>query len=375
MSQDKQFEPTQRRKQRAREKGQTPRSRDLTSAGLLLLATAASAAWFPALSRSLVEATRSTLGALHEAEPTAEGLRRLLLVWLAVYGRAMAPLLLIIVLGAVLLTFLQGGLALSFYPLTPRLDKLNPATSLKRLFSAQGLVDTIKSLLKVTLAALVAWLVLRQRAPQLLALGEMELPAATATAGHVAWELCSKTALAMLVVGAADYLWQRFDYLRSLRMTREEMRQEVRDTEGDPQVRGRRHRARQKLLRDGLSAHATRATVVLTNPTHVAIALRYGPGLPAPTVVARGQGRLAERIKALARRYGIPVREEAPLARALYAACPLGATIPPALYQAIAVILAELYREATRRQQRHGDGSATDRGAEANLRPDAGGRP
>ena len=351
MSQDKKFEPTQRRKQQARQKGQTPRSRDLTSAGLLLIATVASAAWFPALSRSLLDATRSTLSHLNEVEPTAEGLRHLLLEWLAVYARAMAPLLLIIVFGAVLLTFLQGGLALSAYPLTPRLDKLNPATAIKRIFSAQGLVESVKSLLKVALAALVAWLVLRLRTPQLLLLGEMELSGSMATVGHVAWELCSKTAVAMIILGAADYLWQRFDYLKSLRMTREEMRQEVREMEGDPQVRGQQRRARERLLRDGITALVTQATVVLTNPTHVAVALRYGPGQPAPMVVARGQGGLAERIKALARRHGIPVREQAPLARALYAACPLGASIPPALYQAVAVILAALFREAARRQQ------------------------
>jgi len=351
VSHDKQFDPTPRRQQQAREKGQTPRSRDLTSAGLLLLATAASAAWLPALTRALIHATEDTLSGLHEVEATPEGLHCLLASWLTVYGRAMAPLLLLVVVGAVLLTFLQGGATFSLYPLTPRLDKLNPATALKRIFSNQGLVETLKSLLKVALAGLVAWMVLRLRTPQLLLLSEMELPGAMATVGRVAWELCCKTAVAMLTLGAADYLWQRFDYLRSLRMTREEMRQEVKETEGDPLVRGQQRKARERLLRDGMTHQTPQATVVVTNPTHVAVALRYGAGLPAPTVVARGQGQLAERIKAVARRYGIPIREQPPLARAIYAACPLGASIPPALYQAVAVILAELYREAARRQE------------------------
>jgi len=353
VSADKQFEPTQRRQQQARAKGQSPRSRDLVSAGVLLLAIAAGAAWMPGLSRAVLQATQHTLGALHETAPTAEGARELLLAWLAVGAHALGPLLGIVALGAVLLTFAQGGLTPSLDPLTPRLDRLNPAKALKRIFSMQGLVETLKSLLKVALAAFVAWLVLRSRLPQLLQLGEMELSGAVAAVGRIARELCLKTAVAMLVLGAADVVWQRFDYLRSLRMTREEMRQEVRETEGDPQVRGQQRRAREKLLRDGVSAQASKATVVVTNPTHVAVALQYGPGQPAPMVVARGQGRLAERIKALARRYGIPVREQPPLARALYAACPVGASIPPALYQAVATILAELYRESARRQARH----------------------
>jgi len=187
---------------------------------------------------------------------------------------------------------------------------------------------------------------------RLLLLGQMEPAAAFASTGRIALELCSKTAMAMIVLGTADYLWQRFDFLKSLKMTRDEMKQETRETEGDPHVKGQRRHAREKLLRDGIAAKLPQATVVLTNPTHLAVALYYATGQSAPVVVARGRGRLAERIKQLARRYDVPTREHVPLARALYAACPLGSRIPPALYQAVAVILAELYRDAAQRQER-----------------------
>ncbi|MHB8997406.1 MAG: EscU/YscU/HrcU family type III secretion system export apparatus switch protein [Armatimonadota bacterium] len=352
MSQDKQFDATPRRRQQARQKGQAARSRDLTAAGVLALAVVCSPAWLGCLSRSVREGAAGALGHLHEFDPTAEGLRQLWLHWLMLYLRGLAPLLLIVVGGAVLLTFSQGGFVFSMHPLIPSFDKLNPLTSLKRTLSVTGLVEILKSLLKITLVGLVSWLVLRPHVPQLLLLGQMEPGAGMATVGKLAWELSIKASLAMVALGAADYVYQRFDHQKSLRMTREEMRQEMRETEGDPHVRAQQRQARQRLLRDGVAPGLPQATVVLTNPTHVSVALRYDKDSRAPVVVARGRGRLAARIKQLARRYGVPVYEQPPLARSLYAACPLGAEVPPALYQAVAVILAELYRAAAERRQR-----------------------
>lgn len=353
MAQDKQFEATARRKQQAREKGQAPRSRDLTSAGTLLLIAMVARGVFGNSAAGLYRATGGAWERLHEFEPTQAGLQQLLISWAAVYLRVLGPLLALTISGAVLLTFLQNGLLLSTYPLIPKLDKLNPFKSLQRFFSIQGLAETLKSLLKVVLVALVAGIVLRRHMEDLPGLGQMPSAAALRVVAEVVRELCLKTALAMVVLGAADYLYQRFEHNRSLRMSQEEMRQEVRETEGDPLVRSQLRQRREALLQDGLTAKLPQATVVLTNPTHVAVALYYREGeAPAPVVVARGQGRLAERIKFLARRYGVPVKEQPPLARALYKACPLGVQVPPALYQAVAVILAELYREAAERQRR-----------------------
>jgi flagellar biosynthetic protein FlhB len=352
MSQDKQFDATPRRRQQAREKGQAARSRDLTAAGGLALAIVCSPAWLGSLSRSIREGAVGALGNLNEFECTAESLRQLWLHWLVLYLRGLAPLLGIVVLGALLLTFSQGGFVFSLHPLIPSLDKLSPLTAIKRTFSVTGLVETLKSLLKITLVGSVAWLVLRPHLSQLLLLGQMEPAAAMATVGRLAWELSIKASLAMVALGAADYVYQRFDYQKSLRMTREEMRQEMKETEGDPHVRGQRRQARERLLRDGVAKGLPEATVVVTNPTHVSVALRYDRNTKAPMVVARGRGRLAARIRQLARRYNVPLYEQPPLARALYAACPLGAEVPPALYQAVAVILAELYRAAAERKQR-----------------------
>lgn len=353
MAEDKQFEATARRKQQAREKGQVPRSRDLSSAGVLLLAAFLAPTLFGAIGSKLSAALAYALGHLHEADLSHEGLQRAFLGWGSVFFTALAPLFVVVIAGSLLLSAIQSGMLVSTYPLVPRLDKLNPATQLKHLLSMRGLVESAKSLLKVGLVALMVWVVVRGRFNEVLTLGQVSPAQATAAVGHLAWELTLKTALVMVILGAADYAYQRFEHNKSLRMSREEMVKEARETEGDPHVRSQRRQKREQLLKDGMNARLPQAAVVLTNPTHVAVALYYRQGQSeAPVVVARGQGRVAARIKFLARRHGVPIKEEPPLARALYQACPLGAQVPQALYRAVAVILAQLYREAAARKRR-----------------------
>ena len=357
MSQDKQFEPTPRRRERAREKGEAPHSRDFTAAGLLLIVAMMGPRFFTLMAQAISVAAAHTLGSLHQFDFTATGLRQAFQLWGTVVVSALAPLFLTVSACAIVLSYFQTGPILSAYPITPRLDKLNPAHALKRLFSLRGFIETLKSLLKLALVAVTAYLVLRHRASDVLLLGQVELQGSVTALAHLMWELTLKTALMMVILGAADYAYQRFEHGRALRMTREEMREEIRETEGDPLVRGKRRQRRQQFLRDGMSARLPQANVVLTNPTHLAVALYYRQtDTKAPLVVARGRGRLAERIKRVARRYAIPIREEPPLARALYQACPLGAEIPQALYRAVAIILAELYKESlTRRQSKRGN--------------------
>ena len=353
MAEDKQFEATARRKQQAREKGQAPRSRDLNSAGVLLLAACLAPALFGHIGNKLSTAVAYALGHLNEADLSREGLQRAFLGWGSVLFTALAPLMALVIVGSLLLGALQSGMLVSTYALVPRLDKLNPATHLKRLLSLQGLVETAKSLLKVALVSFMVWTVLRGRFNDVLTLGQVPPTLATAAVGRLAWELTVKTALIMVILGAADYAYQRFEHNKSLRMSRQEMVQESREMEGDPHIRSQRRQKREQLLRDGMNARLPQAAVVLTNPTHVAVALYYKRGeSEAPVVVARGQGRVAARIKFLARRHGVPIKEEPPLARALYKACPLGAQVPPALYRAVAVILAQLHKEAEARRRR-----------------------
>jgi flagellar biosynthetic protein FlhB len=353
MAQDKQFDATPQRLRKARERGEVAHSRDFTAAGVLLLTMLAAPALVRGMAAALLRSSAQAFGHLHEPELSPAGLKLLAVQWGALLGTTLAPLLITTIAGVLVLSLLQTGPLLTTHPLVPKFDRLNPAQAVRRLFSWRGFAETLKSLLKLAIIALTAYLVLHQRGAELLSLGQAEIAAAVGCAGRLAWELGLKTALMLVILGAADYAYQRFEHTRSLRMTREEMRQETRESEGDPQTRGKRRQQRRQLLRDGIGRRLAEANVVVTNPTHYAVALHYRPGgMEAPVVVARGQGRLAARIKRLAHRYGIPVQENPPMARALYLACPLGATIPANLYRAVAVILAELHRQAARRKRR-----------------------
>lgn len=369
MAEDRQFEATPQRLRKARERGEVAQSRELTTAGVLLLAMLVAPSLAGAAGGSLLRTMALSLGSLHTAELSPAGLRELGLQWAAVAGGALGPLLAAVIAGTLFLSLLQTGPLLTLYPIQPRLDRLNPAQSLRRLCSWRGCAETLKSLLRLVAIALTAYTVLRGRGPELLSLGEAEVGAALAVTGRLVWELGLKVALVLVILGAADYAYQRFEHGRSLRMTREELRQEMREGEGDPQVRSHRRRQRQQLLRDGINQRLAQASVVLTNPTHYAVALYYQPGATeAPVVVARGRGRLAARIQRLAHRYGVPVRQNPPMARALYQACPLGAAIPGHLYRAVAVILAELHRQALQRRRRW---QASVRGAIQDQRPES----
>ncbi len=352
MAEEKSFQPTLRKLRQAREKGQVAKSRDLVQAGTLLLVALLAPLCFAGIGRAMKSSTSHTLGAMHEFEFTAAGLMEVGGQWALAMMAALLPLFLAITACGVLLTVAQAGPLLSFYPLNPRFEKINPIKGLRRIFSLRSLVETVKSMIKVGIVGIVAYLVLRGYVSEILMLGHMGLDEAIVCVSRIARELSLKVALVMVVLGLADLAYQRYEHTRDLRMTHQEMKQETKDTDGDPQILSRRRQRRAELLRDGISPKMPEASVVLTNPTHVAVALYYDPaGNKAPVVVARGRGNMALRIKKAAWRHGIIVREEPLLARSIYRSCPLGAAIPASLYQAVAVILAEIYREAQRRRE------------------------
>lgn len=246
--------------------------------------------------------------------------------------------------GATLVGLLQTGGLVTAKPLEPQLDRLNPLRTLQRLFSLRSLVELVKVVLKLGAVTVVVWGVLRSTLVHLP-------PIAPSPEGLIGWigsslyDVGLRGALVLTMIGAFDYLYQWFDYERSLRMTKQELKEDLRETEGDPLVRARQRRRQRELARARMLRDVARATVVVTNPVHLAVALRYAPReAPAPVVVAKGARRMAERIREIADRHRVPVVENAPLAQALYRSVPVGRMIPPALYYAVAEVLALLYR-------------------------------
>jgi len=250
-----------------------------------------------------------------------------------------------VVVVTVLVNLLQSRGAMSLKPIQPNFAKMNPTAGLQRMFNLDSVVNLVKSLVKLVALGSVTWMVLRGNWAEMVSLCETGPAAILAVLRSLGLRLVFLTGLSFLAIAGADYAWQVFRMEKKLRMTKQEVMLEHKESEGDPQIKGRirqlqRQRARQRMLQA-----VPRADVVITNPTHVAVALQYDPDVAAaPLVVAMGERKLAERIKQIARDAGVPLVENKPIARALLATCSVGRPIPPGLYGAVAEILAFVYR-------------------------------
>ncbi|MGE0443266.1 MAG: flagellar biosynthesis protein FlhB [Gemmatimonadales bacterium] len=339
-------DPTPRRRQKARDEGRIARSTEFAAASLLLAGTMlmSSVAGRSISGRAqALFATSADWLLLDRPSLTAAAalLRGVVFQYLA----AMGPLFIGLALVAIAAGLAQTRGVATWKPVQPDLSRISPLTGFKRLLGADAVINLVKSVLKLTLLGLVTYSVLRRSWPEFIDLIDQGPRDIVAVLASSSFRLALTLAFVFMVIGGFDYAVQFFRLEKSLKMSRQEVVQEHRDQEGDPHIKARirqiaRQRARQRML-----AGVAHADVVITNPTHLAVALRYDAGSGgAPVVVAMGERKLAERIKKLARAAGVPMVENRPLARALMATCTVGAPIPPALYVAVAEILAYVYR-------------------------------
>ncbi|MGB9919159.1 MAG: flagellar biosynthesis protein FlhB [Moorellales bacterium] len=344
-AEEKTEEPTPHRREEVRKQGQAARSADLNAAVVLLAGMLMLWSGHRVFLERLARLGYATWGhgATELTVPEVIGLFRSGLAWV---GQSLAPLVAVALTAGLVISFAQVGWTVSFAPLRPRLENVNPARGFQRMFSRRALMELAKALLKVVLTALVVYLLVRDQVRNLLLL-------AYSTSGWQVYATVSELLLRLgLLVGGIygavavwDYAFQRRQFLQQLRMTRFELKEELRQTEGDPQVRARLRQRQRQLARQRMMRQVPQATVVITNPTHLAVALRYDQKvMKAPVVVAKGVNWLAERIVKVARESRVPVVQNPPLAQALYRTVEVGREIPPELYHAVAEILALLYR-------------------------------
>jgi len=335
----------QRRKE-FRDRGEVARSREVVPA-LTFLATAGLLAFgAPAATRVLADVVRDGLALVGEAPALGAG-------GLAALPRLVAraaPLLLavagVMALVAVGGNVLQTGLLWTTRPLAPKLAKLSPLPKLKRMFfSKDTAIELLKTLLKVGVLGFVAWTVLASFLPQLAALPLADLTYAGDALGRSLQLVFAGVGAGALVIAAADFALQYRALEKRMRMTRDEVRRERMQHEGNPLFKGLRQRKHREISMNRMLRDVATADVVVTNPTHFAVALRYRPDEGgAPRVVAKGKDAVALRIRAEARRHGVPVMEQKALARALHAGVEVGREVPEKLYQAVAEVLAFVYR-------------------------------
>jgi len=349
---DKTEQATPRRREKAREQGRVARSRELGGAligftGVLVVL------W---ISGGELERWRASWRAWSDFAWQSDfnpGTPLLLWTALSVMRWIVAPLGLVWVL-AVASSVAQGGFVFSAEALAPKPDRMSPANRLGQMFSLAGLSPIAKSLIPFAVLLYLSAGILARDWELLVRSSQMPAARLAQVAYQRTFEICWKSTLVLLLWSGIDYLLQRQKLESDLRMTRQELRDEFKETEGNPAVKSRLRRLQRQMRRRRMLKEAERATVVITNPTHFAVALEYRPAMAAPVLVAKGVNALAEQIKEVARWHDIPIAENPPLAQALYRTVEIGQTIPAKLYAAVAEILAFIYRAQMRAQQAAG---------------------
>ncbi len=336
---------TPRRRQKAREEGSVLRVPDLDAAILLwgnfFLFMALWGGTLLLLGRHVADLlARAGQG----SELTEATLRVLALDVFGICLKVVLPYMGANLLLALLNQFLQHGFKPIPKLMAPKFEKLNPIPGFKRLFSARSLIELLKSLLKFLILLWMAYIVLGPRIPSLIMSFKHPLSHTLQILQDILFLLYRNVMIAMLILSLADYFYQKHEYEKSIRMTKQEVKDEAKDAEGSPEVKGRQRSLMYASLIKRITTQVPKATVVITNPTHFAVALRYEPGHPAPICVAKGLDHLALKIRERAKACGVPVVENPPLARSLYRSVELDRPIPPELYQAVAQVLAFVYR-------------------------------
>lgn len=341
---------TPKRRQEARRKGQVARSNELSSALILLAAVFFIFQVMPVSGTGFLTFASYTWQNLAHDDLDVVTSGQLLWQIAVQIGQVVLPLFAVVFLVALVSSTLQVGFLLSSTPLSPSLQKINPLEGFKRMFSKKALVELLKSLLKLGGVGLIVY----QSASTALSWSLDHIGAdmgrSLANLSRLIFSTSMRVIAFLLALGLADYVYQRLEFNKSLRMSKQEIKEEYRQAEGDPQLRARMRERQRLLARRRMMHDVPRADVVIVNPTHLAIALKYDPeAAGAPLVLAKGQGNLAGKIKEIAAEHRIAVVENKPLAQTLFAAVDVGDEIPPQFYQAVAEVLAFVFRAQRRR--------------------------
>jgi flagellar biosynthetic protein FlhB len=344
--QDRTEKPTPKRKQDARRKGQVAQSKEVAGVLILMLSLTLftlAGAWMFAYLSQYLRGAFETIASAKIHEPA--GAEVLLIQTAGIIFKLTLPVMGLALVAGLAGNVAQFGFVLSGHALTPKLSKLNPVSGLKRLFSLRSLVELIKSLLKIVLIGGVAFVVVQKELQVIPTLPHQSVFDILFFVGRVAFKIFFYVTVVLLVLAGLDYAYQRWEHERELKMTRQEVKDELKQTEGDPRVKARIRSIQMETARKRMLEAVPDADVVITNPTHLAVALQFDADtMAAPCVVAKGAGSVAERIRKIAAEHAIPVVENKPLAQTLFKTVDIGGSIPVELYRAVAEILAYVYR-------------------------------
>lgn len=337
---EKTEEATPKRKSEARKKGQVAKSQDLPQVITLIAGIVIINIFSSHFYNTMTVEFNKFFSEINVTKITMEFLQEKTIQAMYLFFMVITPILSVILIGGVISNYLQVGFLFTLDPIKFDPQKLDPIKGIKNMFSMKKFMELIKNLIKMAIITFYAYFVVRDNI-----VGYLELQYKTPLEGiqfisKTSYDVIIKISIGLLVVAVLDYIYQKIEYEKSLKMTKQEVKEEYKQTEGDPQIKNRIKQMQRELLKKKMIENIPKATVVITNPTHISIALKYERGMGAPEVVGKGIDHMALRIREIAKEYNIPTMENVPLARAMYPAVEIGDEIPEEFYKAVAEILA-----------------------------------
>ena len=339
-------EPTSKRVTDTEKKGNFAHSREINSSFILLAALLGFMILGEQSTRNVMGSWTDMFAESWTLQLTPEEIYKVTANAMTTFVRIVGPFLIVIMLAGVISNLLQiGGLRFSSHPLVPKFNKLNPLTGFARIFSKNSVMELFKSLFKVGIISVISYYVIKshwKEIPPLMGFGVGQI---LSFMGFVALEIIFNVLLVMIFLSLLDFTFQKFTYLENLRMTKQEIKEERKESDGNPIVKQRIRTVQMQMARKRMMSAVPGADVIVTNPTHISIAIKYDTEtFAAPIVVAKGVGPIAMRIREIAKENGIPLVEDKPLARTLNKTVEVGQMIPASLYKAVAEILAYVYK-------------------------------
>jgi len=344
-SQEKEEAPSEKKREDTRKKGQVAKSTELNSVFVLLAAIFLLRLVGPWMMRELNAHIREYFDLCANIDMSMQRLIELSQGAIVLLVKIILPFAGAILCAGVLANVVQIGLLFTFEPMIPKLEKLNPLSGFKRIFSMRTVVETIKNILKILLIGYIAYATIKDEYEVLVTLSDVSVMMIWQFVLSSAYDIFLRTALVMLIIALADYGYQRYEHEKKLKMSHQEIKEEHKQMEGDPQVKARIRALQREMSRRKMMDQVPQASVVVTNPTHLAIAMLYDMDKgDAPVVVAKGKDLLALRIKKIAAENDVPLVENKELARAMYDKVEVGSPIPVEFFEAVAEVMAYVYR-------------------------------
>lgn len=340
---EKTEEPTSKKREDAKKKGQVARSQELNTAAVLLIGFFVLKVLWEYIYGNIAGYTTYIFSHLGD-EVTIEFLMKSLLDIMMLLGQTAIPVMFAVLIAGLGINLYQVGITISTEKLEPKLDNLNPINGFGRIFSKRSLVELFKSLFKIAVIGFFLYRYLNEQVDHIPDFIFYDLEQSLVEFADIIFMLAFQIIAVIIALAVLDYAYQQWQTTQDLMMTKQEVKDEMKQTEGDPQIKGKIKQKQREMAMRRMMQEVPKADVIITNPTHFAVALMYHKGMIAPVVLAKGQDRVAQRIKEIAGDYKIPIVENKPLARALYASVEVGGIVPRELYQAVAEVLAYVYR-------------------------------